>query len=86
MRRIVTLVAAVTMAAGALIAMASEASASVRVYEIASGPTLQAAESTAQQQFPSDAYGCGPSSLYQADQQADGTWSVIMVAYCNGYV
>ena len=86
MRRIVTLVAAVTMAAGALVATASEASASVRVYESASGPTLQAAESTAQQQFGSDAYGCGPSSLYSDWQQADGTWNVIMVAYCNGYI
>lgn len=86
MRRIVTLLAAVTMAAGALVAMASEASASVRVFEHASGPTLQAAESTANDQFAYDAYGCGPSSLYSDSQQADGTWTVIMVAYCRGYV
>lgn len=86
MRRIVTLLAAVTMAAGALVATASEASASVRVYEGASGSTLQAAESTAQRQFGADAYGCGQSSLYSDSQQADGTWNVIMVAYCTGYI
>jgi hypothetical protein len=70
----------------AIVATASEALADVRVYESASGPTLSAAESAAQQQFAAAAYGCGQRSLYSDSQQADGTWNVIMGAYCQGYL
>ena len=86
MRRLVTLVAAVTVSAGALVATASEASANFTAYETGYGSTLQDAEWAAQDQFSSNYYGCGVITLVRDSQQSDGTWSATMVSNCRGYI
>ena len=85
MHRLVTLVAAVTVAAGALVATASEASANFTGNETGYGATLQDAESAARNQMAQDYYGCDQATLVSASQLADGSWQASMAANCQGY-